>query len=36
MHKVYLKPGKERVAEKISPLDFSVAISRFDGEPEEG
>ena len=36
MHKVYLKPGKEESLKRFHPWIFSGAISRFDGEPEEG
>ncbi len=36
MHKVYLKPGKEESLKRFHPWIFSGAISRIDGEPEEG
>ena len=36
MHKVYLKPGKEESLKRLHPWIFSGAISRIDGEPEEG
>ena len=36
MHKVYLKPGKEESLKRFHPWIFSGAISRFDGEPDEG
>ena len=34
--KVYLKPGKEESLKRFHPWVFSGAISRMEGEPEEG
>lgn len=34
--KVYLKSGKEESLKRFHPWIFSGAISRFEGEPEEG
>ncbi|MGL5937250.1 MAG: class I SAM-dependent rRNA methyltransferase [Phocaeicola sp.] len=34
--KVYLKPGKEESLKRFHPWIFSGAISRIEGEPEEG
>ena len=34
--KVYLKPGKEESLKRFHPWVFSGAISRVEGEPEEG
>ena len=34
--KVYLKPGKEESLKRFHPWVFSGAISRIEGEPEEG
>ena len=36
MHKVYLKPGKEESLKRFHPWIFSGAISKIDGEPQEG
>ena len=36
MHKVYLKPGKEKSLKRFHPWVFSGAIARIDGKPEEG
>ena len=36
MYKVYLKSGKEESLKRFHPWVFSGAISRMDGEPEEG
>lgn len=36
MYKVYLKSGKEESLKRFHPWVFSGAISRIDGEPEEG
>ena len=34
--KVYLKPGKEESLKRFHPWEFSGAIARVEGEPEEG